>query len=89
MLIPAIILVLWLKPAAVRLNVPWLVGGIVAGLALYLPYVFGEMAHGWENTRGMIFGGMADYSLGVCKFSPRRWVFWSIIGGHAWTFRPG
>ena len=65
MLIPAIILVLCLKPT--RLNVPWLVGGIVAGLALYLPYVVGEMAHGWENTRGMILGGHHGYSREAFK----------------------
>lgn len=65
MLIPAVILVLWLKPA--RLNVPWLVGGIVAGLALYLPYVFGEMAHGWENTRAMMSGGNHGFSRQAFK----------------------
>jgi len=65
MLIPTIILVLWLKPT--RLNVPWLVGGIVAGLALYLPYIFGEMAHGWENTRDMISGGHHGYSREAFK----------------------
>lgn len=65
MLIPAIILVLWLKPT--RLNVPWLVGGIVAGLALYLPYVLGEMAHGWENTRAMMSGGHHGFSKAAFK----------------------
>jgi 4-amino-4-deoxy-L-arabinose transferase-like glycosyltransferase len=65
MLIPAIILVLWLKPT--RLNVPWLIGGIIAGLALYLPYVFGEMAHHWENTRAMMSGGHHGYSRAAFK----------------------
>ena len=55
-LIPAVLLVLWLSGA--RLSVSWLLGGLVAGLALYLPYVRGEVMHGWQNTRGM-FGGAA------------------------------
>jgi hypothetical protein len=65
MLIPAILVVLSLRPVA--LNFLWLIAGIVAGLALYLPYIFGEMAHGWENTRGMIFGGKVGYSPGALK----------------------
>jgi hypothetical protein len=82
LLIPAIILVLWLKPA--RLNVPWLVGGIVAGLALYLPYVFGEMAHGWENTRAMMSGGHHGFSRQALKIfsAPLGFLvnYWNPIG---------
>ncbi len=55
MLGPPIILVLWL--AAVRLSIPWLLVGIAAGLACYVPYLRGEMAHCWQNTRGMFSGG--------------------------------
>jgi hypothetical protein len=47
--------VLVLSPA--RLNFPWLAGGLIAGLLLYLPYLLGEAAHGWQNTRGMFSGG--------------------------------
>lgn len=86
MLIPAIILVLWLKP--VRLNIPWLVGGIVAGLALYLPYAFGEMAHGWENTRGMIFGGHHGYSMEVFKIFSAPLGFLVNCWDPRWTFQP-
>ena len=86
MLIPAIILVLWLKPA--RLNVPWLVGGIVAGLALYLPYIFGEMAHGWENTRGMMFGGHHGYSMEAFKIFSAPPGFLVNYWDPRWTFQP-
>ncbi len=85
-LIPVIILVLCLKPA--RLNVAWLVGGIIAGLTLYLPYVFGEMAHGWENTRGMIFGGGGGYHLGVLHVFTSPLSFLVNYWGSRWTFSP-
>ena len=48
----AVVLIL----SAVPLSWPWLAGGLVAGGLLYLPYVLGEMAHGWENTLGMTTG---------------------------------
>ena len=86
MLIPAIIVVLWLKPA--RLNVPWLVGGIVAGLALYLPYVFGEMAHGWENTRGMMSGAHHGYSIEAFKIFSAPPGFLVNYWDPRWTFQP-
>ena len=54
MLIPAVALVLALSAA--RLNWPLLLGGLLAGACLYLPYLHGEMAHDWQNTRGMMSG---------------------------------
>jgi 4-amino-4-deoxy-L-arabinose transferase-like glycosyltransferase len=84
-IIPAIILVLWLKPA--RLNVPWLVGGIVVGLALYLPYVFGEMAHGWENTRAMMSGGHHRYSMEAFKIFTVPLGFLVNYWDRRWPFR--
>ncbi len=50
-LVPAVVILLVLSP--VRLNIPWLLGGLLAGGLCYLPYVRGEMAHGWQNTLGM------------------------------------
>ena len=50
LVISAVIVQLVLNP--VRLNFPWLAGGILAGAALYVPYVLGEMANGWANTHG-------------------------------------
>lgn len=54
MMIPAAMLVLALSP--VRLSIGWLSVGLVASFALYLPYVMGEMANGWQNTHGMLSG---------------------------------
>jgi hypothetical protein len=52
MVLPAVGLILLL--AAARLHVLWLLAGLLSGAFLYLPYVRGEMAHGWQNTLGML-----------------------------------
>ena len=36
-----------------RVTWSWLLLGVVAGLALYLPYIAGELNHDWENTRAI------------------------------------
>jgi hypothetical protein len=56
-LIPAVVLVLWLSRA--RVHSGWLACGLVAGVALYIPYALGDMAQGWQNTRGMFAGRTA------------------------------
>jgi hypothetical protein len=63
MLLPAVGFVLLLS--SVRLNVPWLFAGFLAGALLYVPYFRGEMSNGWHNTLGMMtapgrygFGGL-------------------------------
>lgn len=60
-LVSAVVIVLALSSA--RLNIPWLVGGLVAGALLYLPYVMGDAAHGWQNTRGMMTSDHQGFSL--------------------------
>jgi len=57
MLFLTVAMVLALSPT--RINLPWLAGGLVAGAALYVPYIIGDAAHGWQNTRGMFSGGGA------------------------------
>jgi 4-amino-4-deoxy-L-arabinose transferase-like glycosyltransferase len=64
MLLPALILILLL--AAPRLNLPWLLGGLFAGAMLYVPYLRGDMSHGWQNTLGMV-SVRSGYSLGGFK----------------------
>ncbi len=54
MLVPATVIILLLSN--VRLNVPWLVAGLITGGLMYIPYLRGEMAHGWQNTLGMFSG---------------------------------
>jgi hypothetical protein len=86
MLIPAIIAVLWLSP--VQLNFPCLVAGFLAGLALFLPYFFGEMAHGWANTHGMILGASSGFSVEAFKAFSAPPGFLINYWGSRWTFRP-
>jgi hypothetical protein len=60
-LLPAVAIVLGLS--STRLNFRWLAGGILAGTLLYLPYLMGELAHGWENTRGMMTSDHRGFSI--------------------------
>jgi hypothetical protein len=55
LLIPSIILIFVLCPA--RVDFRWLSAGFVAGFALYIPYIHGEMLRNWSNTKGMFAGG--------------------------------
>ena len=82
-LVPAVILVLVLSP--VRLNFLWLASGAIAGLCAYLPYLRGEMAHDWGNTRGMIWGASNPYWPGTLRivtaplsFLVNIWTPWSV-----------
>jgi hypothetical protein len=52
---PAAVLLLFLAP--VRLHLAWLAAGVAAGLALYIPYLRGDMANHWQNTLGFFAGG--------------------------------
>ncbi len=61
---PAILLVLYLSPC--RLSRGWLVAGIFAGLAVYVPYLIGDMQHNWENLR-QILSGDRDFSFSALK----------------------
>ena len=61
---PVVVLLLWWSPS--RLNPRWLAAGVLASVLLYVPYVIGEMRHGWENTR-RIFEGPIAASFSVLK----------------------
>jgi len=63
-LVPAVALIIVLSPRPVSKR--WLAAGIAVGLALYVPYVRGEMAHHWSNTRSLV-GGEMKYTFGVLK----------------------
>jgi hypothetical protein len=86
MLIPAVILVLALSP--VRLNFLWLAGGILAGFCLYLPYLRGEMAHGWENTRGMMGGASNPCWPGTLRVFTAPLQFLVNIWTPRWVYTP-
>jgi 4-amino-4-deoxy-L-arabinose transferase-like glycosyltransferase len=65
MLLPALALILLL--AAPRLNLPWLLAGLLSGALLYVPYLLGEFNHGWQNTRGIMMPGQSGYDWGGLK----------------------
>lgn len=79
--IPTIILILILSPA--RIHRGWLLVSIIAGIAVYVPYIIGDMSNNWENTR-LIFASGKRFSFGVVKIlsapitvlsnHPGRWV---------------
>jgi 4-amino-4-deoxy-L-arabinose transferase-like glycosyltransferase len=62
---PSILLVLYLCPTT--LNKKWFVAGIVAGLALYIPYLIGDGAQHWHNTKALLHGDPSHFSTGVLK----------------------
>lgn len=62
--IPAILLILYLSPA--KLNSRWFAIGIAASIAIYMPYMIGEMNNNWENTKN-IFSKDIRRSYGTVK----------------------
>lgn len=61
---PSILLILYLSP--VKLNIKWIVLGVVAGFCFYLPYLIGDMLNNWQNTSEM-FSKSIPGSFGVGK----------------------
>jgi len=61
---PAILLVLYLS--STRINRGVFIAGIVAGCAVYLPYLIGELQHDWENTR-LVLAGSKEWSFSTLK----------------------
>jgi hypothetical protein len=64
LLVPAILVLLILSPQPISKR--WSLAGMAAGGAMYIPYLLGEMAHGWANTLG-IAQGRDYFSLGIFK----------------------
>jgi hypothetical protein len=63
-LVPPVLLLLGLRFR--QLNKTWLALGLLAAAALYIPYVLGEAAHGWQNTREVL-AGHEPFSWGCLK----------------------
>lgn len=61
---PAVLLILFLSPA--RISRKWLVLGLIAGIGVYIPYLWGESIHHWSNTRAMMGGGW-KFSFSVLR----------------------
>jgi hypothetical protein len=79
-LLPAIVILLALAP--VRLNIPWLLAGIGSGSLLYFRYLEGEMAHGWQNSHGMLSGRNGHWWGGLkALIAPL-----DMLGNFAWQW---
>jgi len=55
-LVPGVVLLLWLKRR--EIHWPWFAAGLAASLLLYIPYLWGEAHHGWQNTRALPAGNL-------------------------------
>ena len=64
LLLPAVLVLLMLSPQPVSKR--WSLAGMAAGSAVYIPYLLGDMAHGWANTLHMA-QGRSYFSLGILK----------------------
>ncbi len=62
--LPAVLLVIYISSA--RINRKHFILGIVAGCAIYLPYMIGEIQHDWENTR-LVLGASKQWSFSALK----------------------
>ena len=62
---PAILIVLLLSKY--KLNKSYLILGILTGFLLYLPYIVGDFANNWNNTKMIISGEDKTFSLSVLK----------------------
>ena len=76
---PAILLVFYLQ--ATRLNYTWFMLGAIAGVALYVPYLLGDMQHDWANTRRMLADSGHQGSFGVVKIISAPLTMLSSIPG--------
>lgn len=87
LLVPPIVALCWVARLKPRWS--WLAAGFAAGSLCYLPYVFGDMAHGWENTRGLIFGPANKFSAGSLKAFSSPFTFLINYWDPGWTYGPG
>ena len=70
-------------------NWRWLTAGFIAGLLCYVPYVLGDMRHGWANTRGIVAGGNGGISPDALKVFSSPFSFLINFWNPGWTYAPG
>ncbi len=79
--VPFVLLVIWLSGS--RVNRKWLAAGLLAAVAIYVPYIIGEMGTHWQNTL-QILHGESKFQFGVLKiFTLQVNVLSSLIS--RWT----
>jgi len=62
--LPAILVLLWLSPA--RVHRGSFIIGCLLGIAVYIPYLIGEITHHWSNLQ-QILSGQDKFDAGVLK----------------------
>ena len=83
-LIVPLIAFVWL--ARLKPDWRWLAAGTVAGMLCYVPYILGEMRHGWANTRAAMGGHV---SAGALKVFSSPFSFLINLWNPGWTYAPG
>ena len=64
LLLTAIVL---LVLTAARCHWRWMLAGVLVAVLSYVPYLQGELATHWQNSRGMIHGGSSHHTVGALK----------------------
>ncbi|HEY2124062.1 MAG TPA: glycosyltransferase family 39 protein [Chthoniobacterales bacterium] len=77
----------WL--ARLKPNWRWLVVGIIAAALCYVPYIFGEISHDWENTRAIFLGDRHGFTSGALKVFSSPFGFLVNYWDPGWTYAPG
>ena len=66
-LLPGVLCLLWLRRQ--DLNWRWLALGLWISFLLYVPYIWGEAHHGWQNTRAIFTGDMPKTAAALKVFT--------------------
>ncbi len=82
-LVPSVLIILGLRLQPINRN--WLAAGLLASVLLYVPYVWGEAHHHWDNTRRM-FGANEPFTFGCLKGLTHLIVALSNLVNSAGTF---
>jgi hypothetical protein len=86
-LILPLALLAWLS--RMKPNWAWFCIGLVAGVLCYVPYMEGEIAHHWQNTRGMFWGGSSRFSSSALKVFTSPMCFLVNYWSPGWAYAPG
>jgi hypothetical protein len=86
-LILPLVLLAWL--ARMKPNWAWFCIGLVAGVLCYVPYMEGEIAHHWQNTRGIFLGDSNRFSSSALKVFTSPLCFLVNYWFPNWTYAPG
>jgi hypothetical protein len=66
----------------------WLCAGIIAGVLCYVPYLYGDAHHQWENTHGMLMGGRGGFSATALRVFSSPFSFLINYWSPNYTYTP-